>query len=138
MKTKFVSIFNSFKDLFITEPMISLGNSFELPALFKKFSRIFISIIFPKKGKLTHRLKVLFFFSTYILSLSRRHGPVYVVKYLKHSTLAIQKAINKTPLTSLKELDNLPFPRLANGLPRFIPIADRKAIRRGHAEITRF
>jgi len=136
--TKFLSIIKAFRDYYVSEPMISLGNSFELSALFRSHGWRFIFMCFPKIRKITHRLKILKIFSLYILSLTKRHGQVYMVKYLKHSTLAIQKFIAGNPLSSLKELDNLPFPRLANGLPRFIPIDDRKAIRRGDANIIRF
>lgn len=93
---------------------------------------------FPRIRKITYRLKVLKIFAGYILIVTKRHGADYTVKYLKSSTLAIQKFIAGYPLSSMKELDNLPFPRLANGLPRFIPIGDRKAIRRGDTNIIRF
>jgi hypothetical protein len=137
--TQFTSILKSFKDSNLSEPMVSLGNSFELPALFRGIGWRVISACFPSKVKVSKRLKRLFIFSSYIRHMSRKHGAVYTVKYLKHSTLAIQKAIAGNPLTSLRELEpTIPFPRLAQGLPRFIPVDDRRAIRRGNVEIIRY
>lgn len=137
--TTFKSILKSFKDSNLAEPMVSLGNSFELPALFRGIGWRIIFACFPSKVKVTKRLKRLFIFSRYILHMSKKHGATTTVKYLKASTLAIQKAIAGTPLDSLRALEpTLPLPRLQNGLPRFIPIEDRRAIRRGNPDVIRF
>jgi len=71
--------------------------------------------------------------------MTQRHGSVFTVKYLKASHLAIQKFIAGTPLDSLRELEgDLPLPRLSSGLPRFIPIYDRRSIKQGNPFIIRF
>lgn len=89
--------------------------------------------------KLTKRLKVLQLFGDHLLAMRKQHGSKYVVKYLKASNLAIQRCVAGSPLASLRELEaDLPLPRLINGLPAFINIYDRKAIRRGDATIMRF
>jgi len=52
------------------------------------------------------------------------------VKYLKASQLSLQKAIAGTPVSSLRQLEPaLPLARVtANGLPKWIPIRDRRLI----------
>jgi len=137
--TKFISILKAFKDSNISEPMVSLGNSHELPSLIRGIGWRIVYAAFPNGVKLTRRLKQLQIFIKYLLTMSKRHGPTTTVKYLKSSTLAIQKAIAGYPLDSLRELEpNLPLPRLQNGLPRFIPIEDRRAIRRGNTDVIRW
>jgi hypothetical protein len=57
------------------------------------------------------------------------------VKYLKVSQLAIQKAIAGTPVSSLSALEpSLFFQSVsASGLPKFIPLRDRRLMIRNHA-----
>lgn len=134
--TKFISILKSFKDSNVSEPMVSLGNSHELPALVRGLGWRIVYAVFPRTVKVTRRLKQLQMFTKYILVMSKRHGPSTTVKYLKSSTLAIQKYIAGSAISSLREIEpTLMLPRLANGLPRYIPIEDRRSIRRGNSEV---
>jgi hypothetical protein len=88
--------------------------------------------------KLTPRLKQLRIFTKYLLSMTKHHGSKTTVQYLKLSALALQRFVAGSPASSYRELDSeLPLPRLYNGLPRFIPIEDRRAIRRGNAYVIR-
>jgi hypothetical protein len=134
--TQFISILKSFKDSNVSEPMVSLGNSHELPALVRGLGWRIVYAVFPRTVKVTRRLKQLQTFTRYILIMSKRHGSSTTVKYLKSSTLAIQKYIAGSPVSSLREIEpTLMLPRLANGLPRFISIEDRRSIRRGNIEV---
>lgn len=134
--TQFISILKSFKDSNVSEPMVSLGNSHELPALVRGLGWRIAYAVFPRTVKVTRRLKQLQTFTRYILIMSKRHGSSTTVKYLKSSTLAIQKYIAGSPVSSLREIEpTLMLPRLANGLPRFISIEDRRSIRRGNIEV---
>jgi len=99
-----------------------------ISALFSKLGFRLFGACFPAKGKYSSRLRQLSAFLVHIQNLNRNHGSTYVVKYLKVSQLAIQKAIAGTPVSSLNQLDpSLAFPRLATcGLPTFIPVRDRR------------
>jgi hypothetical protein len=112
--------------------LISLGNSIELPALYRKFGWRFLLISFRSKGmgKLTSRLRLLQNFAKYILIMVKRHDSEYAVKYLKASQLAVQRAVAGKPCSSLREIEpDLPLPRLSrSGLPVIISLADRRAI----------
>jgi len=72
-------------------------------------------------------------FGSYVYVLSRRHGVLFVVKYLKACSLAIQRAVAGSPMSSLRELEpDLPLPRLSStGLPVIIGTRDRRAILSG-------
>jgi hypothetical protein len=72
--------------------------------------------------------------------MRKHHGETYTVKYLKSSQLALFKAIAGNPFRTLRELEpDLPLPRLtASGLPRFIPLEDRRAILSGNSATIRF
>jgi len=78
-------------------------------------------------------------FYNYILIKNKNHGSKYCVAYLKTSQLAIQKAIAKDKISSLRELDKTyAFPRLSScGLPRYIPLSDRRAIMSGSTSVIR-
>jgi len=140
--TYYLSLKASFSDWLVRDRLISLGNSFELPALFRKFGWRFILICFRTKEikKITSRLRFLMNFAKYILIMTRRHGEEYSVKYLKSSQLAIQRAVAGEPLSSLRELEaDLPLPRLSrSGLPTIIPLADRRAILAGRGSVIKW
>jgi len=72
--------------------------------------------------------------------MNKKHGGRYVVSYLKFSQLAIQKALAGNKLDSLKQVEpNLNLPRLAqSGLPRYIPLSDRRAMKGGSVSVIRF
>jgi hypothetical protein len=69
----------------------------------------------------------------------KNHGSLHVVQYLKGCHLAIQKFIAGQPVNSLKELNGPGvYPRLKSGLPKFIPLADRRLISKLNASVTRY
>lgn len=69
----------------------------------------------------------------------KHKGALTTIKYLKASQLAIQKSIARDKIQSLREIEpNLSLPRLTkSGLPRFIPLSDRRAIRNGSPSVIR-
>jgi len=125
---------NAFKDNIRHEPMVSLGNSFELLRLAKSLGWRVISACTDKRVSLFRELKILYGFCGYLLMMRKHHGATYAVKYLKSCHLAVQKCISKDKIRTLRELEpNLPLPRLTTSrLPRFIPLADRRAILSGN------
>jgi hypothetical protein len=103
-------------------PLLSLSR------LITKLGFRLIGACFTGKLKYLSRIRQLDAFRLHIYNMRRHHGSPYVVKYLKFSQLAIQKAIAGTPVSSLRELEPaLMFPYLsAGGLPKFIPVRDRR------------
>jgi hypothetical protein len=78
-------------------------------------------------------------FVTHVYTIKRNNGVIHLIKYLKSSHLAIQKFIAGTPVTSLKEIAGPGvFPRMCNGLPKFIPKNDRALIRCKRTSVIRF
>lgn len=124
----------------MTESLVTLGNSLELPVLFKRLGWRIVSATFARKAKLPMRIKYLGTYWNHIRRLTRIYGPKYVVLYLKASQLALQKHLAGTPLTSLKELmPGYPVKRLdRRGLPLVIPMGDRRLIQAGSASIIRY
>jgi len=120
--------------------MVSLGNPFELPVLFRRLGHRVIGAVFPRTVKFKARLRQLYLFGQHILRMRKHHGEVFVVKYLKASQLAISKAVAGRPFSSLSELEpDLPLPRLSSsGLPAVIPLRDRRAILSGSPSVIRF
>jgi hypothetical protein len=135
----FHSIRHAFRDYIVTERMISLGNSFELPALFKELGFRLLSACFPYRVKFTNRLSQLNMIRGYLLQMKKHHGARTVVHYLKACQLAVQKKIAKDVIKSLRDLEPLlPLPRLTRArLPRIIPLADRRAIAQGSVSTIR-
>lgn len=134
------SIVNAFRDNIRHEPMVSLGNSFELLVLISRIGWRVILACSDRPIKLTKRLSQLKGFAGYLLIMSKHHGPLTTVKYLKASQLAIQKRISLDHIDSLRDIEaDLPLPRLTRSkLPRFIPLEDRRAILAGNAFVIRF
>lgn len=122
------------------DALVTLENSFELSVLFKRIGWRVISACFSRKGKLPSRIRFLKSFLQHLLKLKRVYGSIYVVRYLKACQLAVQKVIAGTPVSSLKEVGgDLPFPRLdRSGLPRVIPVYDRRLIKGGSTSIVRY
>jgi len=134
------SIKNAFRDGVKHEPMVSLGNPFELPALVLKIGYRVILACFDSPVKITKKLQIVKNFIGYLFQMNKHHGPMTTVKYLKSCQLAIQKRISMDRIHSLREIESdLPLPRLtSSGLPRFIPLSDRRSILSGDGDITRF
>jgi len=142
MKTKnvyFVSLKNLFKDQLANGGMVSLGNSFELPALFKRLGWRLVYTCFPKIVKLQPRLSQLNMIQGYLRQMVKHHGASYTVAYLKACQLAVQKRIAKDRINSLRAINpDLPLPKLtSSSLPRIIPLKDRRAICNGSSSVTR-
>lgn len=89
-----------------------------------------ISACFPYKVKFTGRMRLLKMFHGFIFRMYKVNGPIQVVKFLKASQLAIQKAIAGDKIHNLRTLDkDLVRSKLtASGLPTIIPSRDRKLI----------
>lgn len=72
--------------------------------------------------------------------MRKHHGELTTIKYLKASQLSVQKAIGKDRIKSLRDIEaDLPLPRLTtSGLPRIIPLGDRRAILSGSPSVIRW
>jgi hypothetical protein len=136
---KFFSSLKAFKNNILVDSMVSLGNSFEFPALIKRLGFRIASASFPRLVNFSSRLKQLHMFAGYVRQMTKHHGPTYTVNYLKACQLAVQKYIAKDHIRSLRELNaDLPLPRLTTaGLPRFIPRYDRALIKSGSPSVIR-
>jgi hypothetical protein len=99
-----------------------------ISSLFSKLGFRIFNAVYGTKGKYTSRILQLHRLNVYLANMTRKHGAMYTVKYLKACRLAIAKAVAGTPLGSLNQLEpTLPLPRLSrDGLPKFIPIRDRR------------
>lgn len=114
-----------------------------LPTLSNLLSRLgfrIVRAVFCYGGKYLSRLRQLNAFHVHVLNKRRHHGDVFVVKYLKVSQLATQKAIAGTPVDSLRQLEPaLPLPWVTNqGFPKWIPIRDRRLMIAGSSGIIRW
>jgi hypothetical protein len=89
--TRWFSISKAFSDTVLTTAVVSLGNSIELPVLFKRIGWRLIAASFVRGVKLSSRLKVLGFYSAHILRMRKHHGAIHVVTYLKACQLVFQK-----------------------------------------------
>jgi hypothetical protein len=127
---KYISLSNLYRDEVKTEPTVSLNNGIELLALCSNLGWRLALTIFGPEGRLKSRVWQMRNFFKYILKMNEKHGGAYTVAYLKFSQLAIQKVIAGNKLGSLREVaPKLSLPRLAaSGLPRYIPLQDRRAI----------
>lgn len=116
---------------------------FRLPGLadlVRGFGWRVVSFVFPNRVRFTRRLLQLVRFSSYCYRMYKVHGPTQVVKYLKASQLALQKAIGKDEIESLRGLDDsvLKSRITRSGLPVYIPSRDRKLIMAGATSIIRW
>lgn len=77
------------------------------------------TLIIHRNVKVTSKLKVFYQFGKYLVFLNKKHGSIFVAKYLKAALLAIQRRIAGSPVKSLREIEpDLPLPRLSSsGLP---------------------
>lgn len=129
------SITSAFKDYVVHEPMVSLGNSFELPRLIRQLGWRVIYACTDGPVSLSRELRILNGFIRYILRMRKHHGDMFVVKYLKSCHLAVQKSIGLDLIKGPRDLEpDLPLPRYSSSrLPRFIPLSDRRAIKAGNS-----
>jgi len=143
MKTKLKGlIFKDFrlvKDSYEKERVISLSNSREFLNALHTYSWKLVSLCMGTKVKTVPRTLLFHRFGLFLLSMYKRNGSLYVVKYLKASQLAIQKVIAGEPFSSLKEIEpDYNLPRLARcGLPHVIRSRDRRALLSGSANVIR-
>ena len=138
--TFFLSMKTAFTDYLVHDRLISLNNSVELLALFRKLGWRLLSASIPRIEKSTNRLTQLYNFGKYILRMRKHHGELTTIKYLKACQLSIQKAISRDRIKSLRDLEpDLPLPRLTkSSLPRYIPLGDRRAILSGSPSVIRW
>nr|WAY16586.1 putative RNA-dependent RNA polymerase [Rhizoctonia solani mitovirus 95] len=99
-----------------------------------------IAAVFPNKVNFTSRMRLLKMFSNYIFRMYKVNGATQVVKYLKASQLALQKAIGKDKIDNMRVLDGtlLRSKLTSSGLPVIIPSRDRRLIIGGSPSIIRF
>jgi len=119
--------------------MVSLLNSSEFKSVLRRYGRVFTRILFAGQ-KVQSRLQILTKFGNMLLRITKHHGPVFTVKYLKALTVALQRFIGGSPLSSLREIEpDLPLPRLAScGLPSFIPLRERNELKRLTPSVVRW
>lgn len=139
-KLSFRSVNHAFSGHMITNKLISLGNSSELLELFKRHGWSLLASTNSKITKSTNRLIQLHNFGKYLLQMVKFRGATTTVIYLKACQLAVQKKIAKDRITSLRDLQpDLALPRLSHsGLPRIIPLGDRRAICNGSVPVIRW
>jgi hypothetical protein len=119
--------------------MVSLLNSKEFKVVLGRYGRVFTRILFPS-SKVQSRVIMIRNFGNMLLRLTKNHGPVFVVKYLKALSVALQRYIGGLPLSSLREIEpSLPLPRLATcGLPSFIPQRERNELKKLTPSVVRW
>lgn len=137
---KFLSLFKLFRDGVKSDTMVSLNNSFELLGLLRKYGWRMLYATMPSIVNLTKRLSQLQSFGRYILRMNKNHGSMYTVKYLKSSQLSIQRYIAGNSVSSLREIEpDLNLCRLTSGgLPRIIPLSDRRLIKARSPSVIRW
>lgn len=140
MKNIQLTILNSFK--LLKARSIRLEKTFPL-------SRITASLL-PYLGaanklslgrleRVSERIRVSNNFLQMVHRMYRNHGAAFTIKWLKASSVALQKYIGGDPIASLRELEpNLPLPRLINGCPAYINKRDRSLMRDGNTWVIRF
>lgn len=113
--------------------LVNLARRENLARVLRSYSWKIISVLSERRIKDFNQVNLYYNFGRYVYVLSRRHGVLYVVKYLKACSLAIQRAVAGSPMSSLRELEpDLPLPRLSSsGLPVIIGTRDRRAILSG-------
>jgi len=128
-KNIFFSNFKLYKDVYKAGTMISLTNEFHLWSLLKTigYRIVTMSLLSTKE---TSRFRMLHNFSKFLIKMTKNHGEMYTVKYLKASQLCIQKKIAGQPFKSMREVEpDYNFPRLSkSGLPSIIRLQDRSSI----------
>lgn len=138
LKNSFFSNFKLYKDVYKAGTMISLTNEYHLLLVLKKigYRIITMSLLSTKE---TSRFRMLHNFGKFLIKMTKNHGDMYTVKYLKASQLCIQKKLAGQPFKSMREVEpDYNFPRLSkSGLPVIIKLQDRSAICNNSPRITR-
>jgi hypothetical protein len=137
LKTIKVSrIFLDSKEL-VREQLIRLDGEKSLSSLLSRFAFKIVSLCLRGSKNATSRIRLYHKFGLYLLNMNKRHGSVYVVKYLKACNLAVSKVIAGQPFSSLREIEpDLPLPRLSrSGLPCIIGTRDRRSIVQGSHKV---
>lgn len=119
---------------------VSLKNSKEFLGRLIQFSWRLISICFVSDDyrKLASRIKFAINFGSYLLSLNKRHGELFVITYLKTSVLAIERRVAGVRSSPRELAPQFPLPRYLNGLPAIIPLESRKLILAGNVKEIRW
>jgi len=130
----------SLKRLTVDSPksMFSLKDSKGFLSILLKYSWKISSIIF-NRVKVVSRVKTIHNFGQFILKMNKCHGTSYTIKWMKASSVALQRFIAGSPYKSLRDAEpSMPLPRLYNGVPFIIQSQDRRSIRNGNASVIRF
>jgi len=130
----------SLKRLSVDAPksMFSLRNSQEFLSILLKYSWKISSIIF-NRVKVASRVRTIHNFGQFILKMNKCHGTSYTIKWMKASSVALQRFLAGSPYKSLRDAEpSMPLPRLHNGIPSIIQSQDRRSIRGGNASVIRF
>jgi len=137
-KPMFFSNFKLYRDVYKAGTMISLSNEFHLKSLLKEigYRIVTMSLLSTKE---TSRFRMLHNFMKFLVKMTKNHGELYTVKYLKASQLCIQKKLAGQPFSSMREIEpDYNFPRLSkSGLPVVIRLQDRASICNDSLRITR-
>lgn len=117
--------------------LVNLSRFNNLDRVLRRYSWKLLSVINQKRIQGFNQVNLYYNFGRYIYILKRRHGTLYVVKYLKACSLALQRAVAGNPMSSLRDIEpDLPLPRLSSsGLPVMIGTRDRKAIMAGSRKV---
>nr|UPW42091.1 MAG: putative RNA dependent RNA polymerase [Xinjiang mito-like virus 79] len=138
LRKSFLSNFKLYKDIYKAGTMISLSNEYHLMSVLKEigYRIVTLSLLSTKE---TSRFRMLHNFAKFLVKMTKNHGDVYTVKYLKASQLCIQKKLAGQPFKSMREVEpDYNLPRLSkSGLPVIIKLQDRAAICNDSLRITR-
>jgi hypothetical protein len=83
------------------------------------------------------RVKFCSLFSFHVYKIWKGSGVPGVVIYLKASQVLLQQAVGGQRISDLSPL-KVRVKRSRSGFPRFIPVTERKKLREGNVEVTRF
>lgn len=99
----------------------------------------FVVLSLRTHKKVVSRIKLYHKFSAYLVTMTKRHGAEYTVKYLKACNLAISKFVAGQPFKTLREIEpDLPLPGLTrSGLPKIIGTRDRRSLHANSPKIIR-
>jgi hypothetical protein len=127
LRTKYIQVFK------MVPLSNKIGASFALPL------RVNSYLSMGRRTGLVTRVNYTMKFVHTVISMWRQHGSAFTIQWLKCSSVALQKFLGNDRISSLRVLkDDLPMPRLRNGLPYYISIEDRRLIRANNVKIIRF